>query len=107
MREEEKPFVCYRRGRWQIKIEPRGAAGWRAMGLWIAALLLGQLLLIALTARLDDGDYEWVIGLCSLLLTLGWVIAMLRWMLARSEVVDLDQQSRPKRKGTQGGRRRS
>jgi hypothetical protein len=26
MREEDKPFICYRQGKWGMKIVPRGGA---------------------------------------------------------------------------------
>ena len=88
MRDEDKPFVCYKQG-WNMKIVPRNADGWRAFALWLAALgaLIG-LFIGALALGLgQSGEIAAVV--IFLLLTGAWTFAMIRWMLARSEVIDL------------------
>jgi hypothetical protein len=39
MREQDKPFVLYRRGPWNFTIVPRGASGWAQFGVWMALLV--------------------------------------------------------------------
>lgn len=88
MRDEDKPFVCYNQG-WSMKIVPRGAAGWRLFGLWMVSLgLLVGLFLAVLSIGLSPGG-EIVAVVVFLAATLVWTVAMIRWMLARSEVIDV------------------
>jgi type VI protein secretion system component VasK len=88
MREEDKPFVCYKQG-WNMKIVPRNAAGWRAFALWLAALAVLIGLFIA-TLAIGLGDAGEIIAVVLFLTVTGlWTVAMIRWMLARSEVIDL------------------
>ena len=92
MRDEDKPFVCYQQG-WNIKIMPRNAAGWRALGLWMAALLVPILTLVLLGFALDNTPHEMVVlwAVVPLLLIMGTtIIAMIRCMKARSEIIDID-----------------
>ena len=93
MRDEDKPFVCYQQG-WNIKIMPRNAAGWRALGLWMAALLVPILTLVLLGFALDNTPHEMVVlwAVVPLLLIMGTtIIAMIRWMKARSDIVNTDE----------------
>jgi hypothetical protein len=89
MRDEDKPFICYRGGG-GIKITPRNTAGWRAFGLWMAAFALAMIVWIAIVTRLHSGAT--IAGLTGgyLVLVLIWAIAMIRWMMARSEMVDMN-----------------
>lgn len=92
MRDEDKPFICYQQGM-HIKITPRNAAGWRAFGLWMLAVLSPVMLIVPLAIRFDDTPNEWVVIWLTvpfLLLMGGLIIAMIRWMKARSEIVDVD-----------------
>lgn len=96
MRDEDKPFVCYKQGL-SMKIVPRGGAGWRAFGLWMGAFML--MLVAFLTAM------PWVQGSTGqmaatgifLAVTAQWAVAMIRWMLARSEIIDLRELTELKR----------
>ena len=36
MREQEKPFILFRRNRFIYNITPRNASGWMQMGVWMA-----------------------------------------------------------------------
>ena len=104
MRDEDKPFVCYRNGI-NLKIVPRGAAGWRAFAWWLAALMMLTGLFIAVLS-LEPGRGTEIVAVIAFLVLAGvWSVAMIRWMLARSEVIDLAAQARkPPRPGS---RRRS
>lgn len=93
MRDEDKPFICYQQG-WNIKIMPRNAAGWRALGLWMLVLLLPSFALIPIAIRLDDTPQEhlaiWaMVPLLAIMAVTS--VAMIRWMKARSEIVDMDE----------------
>lgn len=90
MHNEDKPFVCYRRGRWQMQIKPRNAEGWRLFGMWMMPFLLLTAAHIALTVRFaeDDALVGWAtLGFVALVLL--WAFAMIRWMLDRSVVITL------------------
>ena len=39
MRDEDKPFICTRKGRWTMQISPRNRAGWLWLTLWVVAFL--------------------------------------------------------------------
>lgn len=88
MHEDEKPYVAVRSG-WMVQITPRNAAGWRGLGVWMLVLALLTLGLVAVVST-EPGDAVVlaVTGLF-LLVTVGWCTLMIRWMLARSEIVDL------------------
>ena len=90
MRDEEKPFICYKSGRWSFKIEPRNAEGWRATALWLLGLIpiVGSSMWI--TASRPGGMLLWLcVGLFAVAMLL-WAVAMIRWMKARSEIIDID-----------------
>ncbi len=104
MSDQDKPFVCYRNGL-NMKIVPRGRQGWRLFGLWMAFLMLLVGLFIA-TLALELGDaMEIAAEVVFLVLTGVWIVAMIRWMLARSEVIDLARPAKEPRR--RGSRRRS
>jgi hypothetical protein len=90
MAEQDKPFVCYKSG-WSLKIAPRNAAGWRGLLLWMLVLALLTAPFVWLMARqLNHAQITaYVTGY--VLLTIGWSLAMLRWMYLNSEVIDLHE----------------
>jgi hypothetical protein len=91
MRDEEKPFICYKTGRWSFKIEPRNAEGWRATALWLAGLIPIGGSSMWITANRPTGILLWLyIGLFTVAMLL-WAVGMIRWMKARSEIVDIDE----------------
>lgn len=108
MREEEKPFVCYKQG-WNMKIVPRNAAGWRALGIWTLALLFPTFAMLPFVARVDDTPREylaiWAI-VPLLLVTAAIGIFMVRWMKARSEIIDIDEVLKIKREQDRKAKRR-
>lgn len=90
MSRSEKPFVAYRSGRWGLTIVPRTAAGWRAFLVWMATLvpLTGAFLWFASAEQ--KGPALWI-GVAAYLIALaGWSVCMARWMLARSEIITLE-----------------
>ena len=104
MRDEDKPFACYRDGL-GMKIVPRGAVGWRAFGWWMASLFLLVGLFITVLAMELGEAWEIVAVVGFLCLTGVWTFAMIRWMMARSEVIDLARPAKEPRR--RGSRRRS
>ena len=89
MRDEDKPFVCYRSGWWYMKIVPRNAAGWKAMALWVLALAPMAVLFAAVMEKQPSTSATIAAILVYALFMILWGVAMIRWMLARSEIVDM------------------
>lgn len=94
MRDEEKPFVYYKSGS-GVKISPRNAAGWRAFAVWMFALFCATgvfvwTTIVADEAGWDDRNILLFLTLPFLLVTGVWALVMIRYMKARSEIVDLD-----------------
>ena len=92
MRDESKPFICMKQG-WNIKITPRNGEGWRALALWMVGLLLPSFAFIPVAIRFDNTPQENLVlwGIVPvLLLTVLISIVMTRWMLARSEIIDVN-----------------
>lgn len=106
MRDEDKPFVLYRRGPWNFNIVPRGRKGWVLMGLWLA-LLAPVVAAFELYAGAHEGEPEFFVALGLFLAAiLVWTMAMIRWMKARSEVVDVDRMLELKREAERKSRGR-
>lgn len=104
MRDEDKPFVMYRRGPGNFSIVPRGRKGWALMGLWLA-LPIPLVIAFAIHAEGHEGEPAFFAALAAFLAAmLVWAVAMVRWMKARSEVIDVGQM--PALKREQEGKRR-
>ncbi|MCW1401260.1 hypothetical protein OKA06_02525 [Novosphingobium sp. MW5] len=88
MRDEDKPFICYRRG-WSMNIKPRNVEGWRQFGLWLAALVPIVVLFIWVMSLRSSPALTAVYVLSYVAAMLAWAFNMIRWMLARSQVIDL------------------
>lgn len=89
MRDEDKPFVLYRKGPSNFTIVPRGAKGWAQFGVWMA-LLVPPSIGLAVYAEANEGRPEfWVALAAYLVATLVWSLAAISWMRARAEVVDV------------------
>lgn len=106
MRDEDKPYACYKQG-WSIKIVPRNGEGWRGVGLWVVGLLALLGGFIGVLASASSETLLITAVAVFLVATLVWVFAMIRWMMARSEVVDVEDLLRLKRERDQTRRRRS
>ena len=97
MREEDKPLVLYRRGPMNFTIVPRGAKGWVQFGLWLAVFAVPTAA-FAVYADAHEGRPEMRIALgLYLAVTLIWSIALVHFMKARAEVVDVAAMIRQKR----------
>ncbi len=108
MREEDKPFICYKQG-WSMKIVPRNRSGWIALALWIMALgvLLAGFIAVMSTLRAEAAQLA--AGLGFALVSAAWAVAMICWMRARSEIVDVRELLELKRRRdeeSRAGRRR-
>jgi hypothetical protein len=93
MREEDKPFICYQQSKWMFQITPRNAAGWRAFGLWMVAAMAPALAFTPFAITLEDTPQEHLVlwATIPLLLIMGVIIfAMIRWMKARSQIIDVN-----------------
>lgn len=92
MRDQDKPFICYKKG-WTVEITPRNAAGWRALGLWLLPLFALTGLFVWILARgerlgLDTSDLLLIAILGFLPAVAVWAITMIRWMVARAEIIE-------------------
>lgn len=109
MRDQDKPFVLYRRGPWNFTIMPRGTMGWTQFGVWMA--LFGVLTIgFAVYAESQEGGPEswpefWVALAAYLAAVLLWSLASIRWMKARAEVIDVEAMLKLKREQERKGRR--
>lgn len=104
MRDDDKPYICVRNG-WMVQITPRNRQGWLGLGAWMLPFLL---LTFGFTPLLSGETGEEVIVALAglfLLVTVGWLVLMIRWMMARSEIVDLKDIEAMKRDRKKGGKR--
>jgi IMP dehydrogenase/GMP reductase len=108
MRDEDKPFICYRKGKWSMHIVPRNRFGWWALAGWVVGLLALTLGIIwAIVSTLGETTLATLlIGAGVIGISLVWTIAMIRWMLARSEVINLDDVAAFKREQDRARRRK-
>lgn len=89
MRDQDKPFVMYRRGPWNFTIMPRGVSGWSQFGVCMA-LFAVPTIAFAVYAEAHEGRPEfWAALALYLAATLIWSLASIGWMKARAEVVDV------------------
>lgn len=102
MQEEHKPFICVKQG-WSMKIVPRGAAGWRSFGMWMMGFGIVLAIFTVTTPRLEDRDFQAGAVVAFLSATAIWAVAMIRWMLRRSEIVDLNELMEIKRQNDHRG----
>lgn len=93
MNDEDRPFICFRKGRWSMHITPRNRAGWLAMALWVAGFIAVVHGFIWLVVRqLGETSSATVliaagVGGISIL----WIVTMIRWMIKRSEIIDVGE----------------
>ena len=90
MRDEDKPFICYKSG-WSMKIVPRNAAGWWRLFAWLGTLapLVGAY--IWWMSREHSPERVGLVTVAYGAALVGWSIAMIVWMKARSEIVDMNE----------------
>lgn len=91
MRDEDKPFIFYRTGKWSFKIAPRNAEGVRATIFWVLALIpvTGLFMWMMNGAQTDALTTLYIILYIAAIVL--WSLAMMRWMKARSEIVDFEE----------------
>lgn len=94
MSDDRKMFLCVRSSKFSMKITPQTAAGWRAFGYWMLAffVLTGLMVwgTVALEAKGFGGDQiAWRVVVPYVIATLAWTVSMVRWMCARSDIIDL------------------
>jgi hypothetical protein len=95
MREEDKPFVCYK-SKWSMKIVPRNAEGWRYLFYWMvpffAIIAVNMWVSAALEANgADDQKIVTFVAPVFLILITIWTVALIRWTKNRSEIIDMDE----------------
>jgi hypothetical protein len=89
MKDHDKPFLCYRNG-WDIKIVPANAAGWWALCMWVAPVLLGSAgFMVAITKASRATTVS--ATMLFILALVAWGILMTRWMMVRSKMVSLEE----------------
>ncbi|MFM7402801.1 MAG: hypothetical protein ACKO1N_01645 [Erythrobacter sp.] len=104
MRDQDKPFLMYRRGPWSFSIVPRGPSGWFQLGVWLAIFALLSFA-FAVFAQQHEGQPIFTVALVIyLVLTLVWSVAMIWWMRRRAEVVDVEAMLRLKREAERKAR---
>lgn len=104
MRDEDKPYICVRNG-WMVQITPRNRQGWLGLCAWMLPFLLLTGGFASLAESQPDATLMIALVGLFLLVTVGWLILMIRWMMARSEVVDLKDIEAMKRDRKKGGKR--
>lgn len=105
MREEDKPFILYKSG-FGFRIVPRNAAGYRATFVWM--LLLAPIVgaFIYVVAQVEDGTTHAIATGIYIAAMLAWSILGIRFMKARSEVVDMRELLEIKRERDRNRNRR-
>ena len=107
MREQDKPFVMYRRGPWNYTIMPRGTAGWTQFAAWMAVFAVPTIAFAIYGEGLKGRPEFWAALALYLAGVLVWSLASIRWMKARAEVVDVEKlirQQRELERKKRGGR---
>jgi len=105
MRDQDKPFVLYRKGPMNFTIVPRGARGWAQFGVWMALLVPPCLWFTDYAASHGEGPALYA-GLAGFLgMTLVWTVGGIAWMKARAEVVDVNELLKLKREQERKHRR--
>ena len=105
MREQDKPFVMYRRGPWNFTIMPRGKVGWTQFGAWMAVFAVPTITFAIYAERVEGRPEFWAALALYLAATLVWSLVSIRWMMARAEVIDVEKLLRQQRETERRARR--
>lgn len=81
-------FVCVKHG-WSRKIMPVNGAGWRALIAWMLAMGVIAGIFVWVMSRLQSPAMITGVTAIYVIAMGAWAIAMIRWMMARSEVIDV------------------
>ena len=95
----KKDFIAYKNG-WQLKIMPQTSRGWKHTAVWTLILLLPTVPYGALATLVDDTPNEPIAlwALVPYFLILGLLMWwMFKWMLARSEIITMNDVVQGKR----------
>jgi hypothetical protein len=87
----KKDFIAYK-GPGKLQITPQTPRGWRHFALWMVVILSPTVPFVLLSAQVDDTpDEHWALwGMIPVFLVMGLLIwRMAKWMLARSEIIDI------------------
>lgn len=97
MRDEDKPFILTRYGRWSFKIAPRNGKGWRQTLVWMVLLapITGGFAWFA-SGQPEGSTLHFGLALY-LIAMVAWGTGGMMWMKARAEVVDLQELLKLKR----------
>ncbi|HUQ13705.1 MAG TPA: hypothetical protein VM055_05455 [Novosphingobium sp.] len=104
MRDEDKPFICYKSG-WTMKIVPRGAFGWWSLVGWMLALVPICVTYIYAMSRDPSPALMWADTAAYGVALAIWSIVMIRWLKARSEIVDVAELREIKRRADRSSKR--
>lgn len=91
MAQDEKLFVCHKNG-WIVNFQPRNAAGWRALAFWLLSLVPPAGLFMLGSSGKPNNVQAVAFLLLYLVSLVVWAWLFMKWMFARSEIVDLRQQ---------------
>jgi hypothetical protein len=105
MRDSDKPFVMYRRSAWNFNIVPRGRSGWTQFAAWMVVFALPTIAFAVYAERFEGTPHVWAALAAYLAVVMVWSIAMIVWMKARAEVIDVTDMLRQKRQNDRRTRR--
>jgi ABC-type Na+ efflux pump permease subunit len=103
MSDEAPRFVTVRHGL-QMKITPANRAGWIAFVFWMLAQVPFLLVFVWIMTEIDSPIYQGAAIAGYIVAIVIWFVAMLRWMKARSEVIDVEELLAIKRERDRRGR---
>lgn len=107
MNDADKPFIAYRQGRWDLKIVPRNAQGWREMIIWMLLMVPMVGALIAFASTGPKGTPLYIVMTLFMLGMVAWGVGGMLWMRGRSEVVNIEELLTLKReRDREAGKRR-
>ena len=87
---EEKMFTCVKSGM-SFKISPNNAAGWRALALWLLGYLTVLALFLLSIASVRGNTTHVAFTALFIFSMIIWAVTMIRWMMARSEMIDVKE----------------
>lgn len=105
MRDEDKPFILTRYGRWSFKIAPRNGEGWRQTLIWMALLAPITGGFVWFVSHNPEGTAFHIALALYVAAMAAWSAGGTMWMKARADVVDIDELLKLKREAERKGRR--
>lgn len=105
MTDDSPRFVCVKHG-WSRKITPVNRAGWIALLVWVAATAPLAGLFMWAMSRLENPALIGGATVAYIIVMAVWAVAMIRWMMARSEIIDVRELIKRKDANPRPGSRR-